>query len=362
MYVNHCLKIAQAFYNYIEKGLHYSNRAEFETCIKEICKQSHSKKITNDDPSVGEPRAKRQAPQEPQEPRQAQQQPQRRAAKAPRVFTLMAAPLPLGWTAADLRGEVERRGCAGVVGTSVAVDAFGGGGAGGVGYVDVEGQRCAVDAARTLGDGGPLAGCVRMLGDRERACAEVWTVDVGDVPVEASGNDLRGLFVQRGCTGIVAVRGPTRQDGAQDAVAWVYFATEREATFAAQTMAAFQLRKHKVHAHIRRAEPAAPQSTGLPDVLLKHEETTAPAAASAEASSPAAAVDGKSRNQRMADKAPEDIICHCNQVTKATITEAIAHGCKTVEEIGEKTTAGTSCGGCIPDIAEILEECHKTAP
>eukprot|EP00727_Mastigamoeba_balamuthi_P012349 m51a1_g7737 hypothetical protein (800) ;mRNA; f:179806-198508 len=48
MYVDHCLKIAQAFYNYIEKGLHYSNWAEFETCIKEICKQSHLKKITSE--------------------------------------------------------------------------------------------------------------------------------------------------------------------------------------------------------------------------------------------------------------------------------------------------------------------------
>eukprot|EP00727_Mastigamoeba_balamuthi_P013679 m51a1_g8934 hypothetical protein (110) ;mRNA; f:890067-894246 len=46
MYINHCLKIVQAFYNYIEKGLHYSNWAEFEICIKKICKQSHSKKIT----------------------------------------------------------------------------------------------------------------------------------------------------------------------------------------------------------------------------------------------------------------------------------------------------------------------------
>eukprot|EP00727_Mastigamoeba_balamuthi_P004925 m51a1_g14430 hypothetical protein (88) ;mRNA; f:521859-526260 len=48
MYVDHCLKIAQAFYNYIEKRLHYSNQAEFETCIKEICKQSHSKKIISE--------------------------------------------------------------------------------------------------------------------------------------------------------------------------------------------------------------------------------------------------------------------------------------------------------------------------
>eukprot|EP00727_Mastigamoeba_balamuthi_P010315 m51a1_g5906 hypothetical protein (340) ;mRNA; f:583944-602384 len=39
---------ADAFYNYIEKGLHYSNKAEFETCIKKICKQSHSKKITGE--------------------------------------------------------------------------------------------------------------------------------------------------------------------------------------------------------------------------------------------------------------------------------------------------------------------------
>eukprot|EP00727_Mastigamoeba_balamuthi_P000807 m51a1_g10723 putative nitrite reductase (236) ;mRNA; f:241434-243210 len=68
------------------------------------------------------------------------------------------------------------------------------------------------------------------------------------------------------------------------------------------------------------------------------------------------------RNDRviaMADKGPEDIVCPCNQVTKATITEAIAHGCKTVEEIGEKTTAGTVCGACLPEITEILESTPK---
>jgi NAD(P)H-nitrite reductase large subunit len=34
---------------------------------------------------------------------------------------------------------------------------------------------------------------------------------------------------------------------------------------------------------------------------------------------------------------------------------------KTVEEVHDKTTAGTVCGGCIPDIEEILAE-RNTEP
>jgi len=32
---------------------------------------------------------------------------------------------------------------------------------------------------------------------------------------------------------------------------------------------------------------------------------------------------------------------------------------KTVEEVQEATQAGTVCGGCIPDIEEILSEINK---
>eukprot|EP00727_Mastigamoeba_balamuthi_P003764 m51a1_g13385 putative nitrite reductase (67) ;mRNA; r:2984-3184 len=65
----------------------------------------------------------------------------------------------------------------------------------------------------------------------------------------------------------------------------------------------------------------------------------------------------------MADKGPDDIICHCNQITKGAIVEAIARcGCKTAEEVGEQTTAGTVCGGCLGDIGEILEDYYKNHP
>jgi bacterioferritin-associated ferredoxin len=50
------------------------------------------------------------------------------------------------------------------------------------------------------------------------------------------------------------------------------------------------------------------------------------------------------------------IICNCNEVYKNEIIQAIKEkGCKTVEEIGEATGAGTICGGCQDDIQEILD-------
>jgi bacterioferritin-associated ferredoxin len=54
----------------------------------------------------------------------------------------------------------------------------------------------------------------------------------------------------------------------------------------------------------------------------------------------------------------EDIeICHCNSINKSVIVKAIKeNGLKTVEEIQEATEAGTVCGGCIPDLEEILKE------
>lgn len=44
-------------------------------------------------------------------------------------------------------------------------------------------------------------------------------------------------------------------------------------------------------------------------------------------------------------------------ITRGEIEDAIkAKGLKTVEEVGEETTAGTGCGGCQPLIQEILDE------
>jgi NAD(P)H-nitrite reductase large subunit len=57
----------------------------------------------------------------------------------------------------------------------------------------------------------------------------------------------------------------------------------------------------------------------------------------------------------MADLKADDEVCHCFGVTKKQIEEAIDAGASTVEEVGEKTQAGTGCGGCIPQIEEILK-------
>ncbi|MCK5761988.1 MAG: (2Fe-2S)-binding protein [Candidatus Izimaplasma sp.] len=56
----------------------------------------------------------------------------------------------------------------------------------------------------------------------------------------------------------------------------------------------------------------------------------------------------------MRDK--DKIICHCQEVTYETILEAISNGAKTVEVIGDITEAGITCGTCIEEIEDILEE------
>jgi NAD(P)H-nitrite reductase large subunit len=53
----------------------------------------------------------------------------------------------------------------------------------------------------------------------------------------------------------------------------------------------------------------------------------------------------------------DKLICTCMDVYKSTIVKAIKEkGLKTVEEVGEETTAGTVCGQCQDDIQEILDE------
>jgi bacterioferritin-associated ferredoxin len=49
------------------------------------------------------------------------------------------------------------------------------------------------------------------------------------------------------------------------------------------------------------------------------------------------------------------IICKCMEVDYLTIRMAMVnHTARTVEEIQQITGAGTGCGGCIPEIEEIL--------
>lgn len=53
----------------------------------------------------------------------------------------------------------------------------------------------------------------------------------------------------------------------------------------------------------------------------------------------------------------DEIICHCNEITRGQIIEAIkSKGLKTFDEVAEATEAGSVCGSCQDDIEEILAE------
>ena len=56
----------------------------------------------------------------------------------------------------------------------------------------------------------------------------------------------------------------------------------------------------------------------------------------------------------------DEIICNCNDISRGEIIKAIKEkGLKTVDEVGDATSAGTICGACQDDIQEILDETNK---
>ncbi|HNQ66842.1 MAG TPA: (2Fe-2S)-binding protein [Bacteroidia bacterium] len=56
----------------------------------------------------------------------------------------------------------------------------------------------------------------------------------------------------------------------------------------------------------------------------------------------------------------EKIICNCMDVSEKEIIDAIKnHGCDTVEKVGDKTGAGTGCGGCVEEIEILIEQNKK---
>ncbi|MBF6327120.1 nitrite reductase large subunit [Nocardia transvalensis] len=58
-----------------------------------------------------------------------------------------------------------------------------------------------------------------------------------------------------------------------------------------------------------------------------------------------------------ADALPDDAqICSCNNVSKGAICGAIAEGACDIQGIKNCTSAGTSCGGCVPMLKKLLEQ------
>ncbi len=53
----------------------------------------------------------------------------------------------------------------------------------------------------------------------------------------------------------------------------------------------------------------------------------------------------------------DETLCHCMDVTKGEVEDAIKEkNLTTVEQVQEETEAGTGCGACIEDIEDVLKE------
>jgi bacterioferritin-associated ferredoxin len=50
------------------------------------------------------------------------------------------------------------------------------------------------------------------------------------------------------------------------------------------------------------------------------------------------------------------IVCHCHYVSDREIRQCAQAGACTVSEVGRACGAGTGCGGCRPEIANIVGE------
>lgn len=50
------------------------------------------------------------------------------------------------------------------------------------------------------------------------------------------------------------------------------------------------------------------------------------------------------------------IVCSCYSITNGMIKEAVDNGASTLEEVQEKTSAGTACGVCLDDVQRLVEQ------
>lgn len=49
------------------------------------------------------------------------------------------------------------------------------------------------------------------------------------------------------------------------------------------------------------------------------------------------------------------IVCHCFRVSDREIRSCARAGAASVNDVGHACSAGTGCGGCRPEIANVLE-------
>ena len=49
------------------------------------------------------------------------------------------------------------------------------------------------------------------------------------------------------------------------------------------------------------------------------------------------------------------LVCSCNHVSKAQIGAAVAEGCTSVDALKRRTRAGSTCGGCVPLVTQVMK-------
>jgi nitrite reductase (NADH) large subunit len=69
---------------------------------------------------------------------------------------------------------------------------------------------------------------------------------------------------------------------------------------------------------------------------------------------PGAAFGGDARADR--------VVCNCNKVSETRLREVIAGGASSVEDLSLATRAGTGCGSCRTELAQILARHAPSAP
>ncbi len=56
------------------------------------------------------------------------------------------------------------------------------------------------------------------------------------------------------------------------------------------------------------------------------------------------------------------LVCMCNFVTEDEIIATLKKGARTTEDIQEFTRAGTSCGRCLPQIDQLVDDFQQSHP
>lgn len=55
------------------------------------------------------------------------------------------------------------------------------------------------------------------------------------------------------------------------------------------------------------------------------------------------------------------LVCHCHAVNEAAVERLVASGATRVGHVVRNTKAGSSCGGCLPELRRLCERALSNA-